>query len=167
MVTTVESVQSLFDKLSSTSSDMSHHMPKLAEVGKSMRVVEIGFRSGVSATAFLAGGCKSLMSIDIAECKVPAPLLATGRFAFVLGDSLSVDTQADIVMIDGDHSHHGVARDLAYWSKRGRMLILHDTNCRKWPGVRLAMSEFLAANGEWSKAYEVSDCYGLTILCKE
>lgn len=153
-----------YERLLTEKSDMQFHLPKLAEVGRGKSVIEIGFRTGVSATAFLHGGCRSLVSIDIAECEVPIEMFDDERFQFVHAPSTSVDCRADVVMIDGDHSYRGVLADLAYWPQRCReRLVMHDTSCKKWPGVRVALGQFLMRGG-WVVEYETKECYGLTIL---
>ncbi len=50
----------------------------------------------------------------------------------------------DLVFIDGDHSYEEVKRDIILWSpkvKRSGVLVGHDYNHRKHPGVKLAVDE--------------------------
>ena len=147
-------------------SDMRLHMPTLVRLGKGKDVVEIGFRTGVSATAFLFGGCRSLVSVDIEDCPASREFLSYPQFRFVCGPSLEQSIEADVVMIDGDHRYEAVKADLAHWGPLAReCLVLHDTNTRKWPGVRRALEEFLrSAAGAWAVEFEEPRSHGLTVL---
>lgn len=56
-----------------------------------------------------------------------------------------------LVFIDGDHSQHAVAEDLADWGPKvqlGGVLALHDMFYPTIPGVALAVSEWWAADRE-------------------
>ena len=54
------------------------------------------------------------------------------------------DAYFDLVFIDGDHSYIEVRKDIILWSpkiKQSGVLIGHDYNHRKHPGVRQAVDE--------------------------
>jgi predicted O-methyltransferase YrrM len=64
-------------------------------------------------------------------------------------EEFPIRTPIDLLFIDAEHSYESVSRDLADWSPlmtdNGR-IALHDHNAN-WPGVQLAVAEFVARAG--------------------
>ena len=58
------------------------------------------------------------------------------------------------LIVDGDHTEHGAARDLASYSplvRVGGYVIVDDYGTPEWPGVTAAADRFLAANPQFIK----------------
>ena len=93
-------------------SDIREHLGLLHGLAKSCeRVVELGFRSGVSASAFLAAGVR-LTSIDIdVKCKPHVQRLARDypdTFSFKVADSRTCTIpECDLLFVDTDHTEQG------------------------------------------------------------
>jgi len=145
---------------------------KLAlDIPKNGVIVEIGSYRGKSTTV-LAFGAKErggkVYAIDPFEGVMDGHVV-TGhdrdhlRYALInagVSESVEIITgysvataktwkkPIDLIFIDGDHSYEAVKADLKAWSKHvtGK-IALHDYNLN-WPGVPLAVDEFVAA-GEW------------------
>jgi hypothetical protein len=77
------------------------------------------------------------------------------RTVRIWGDSKKVGDawpfKADLVLVDGDHSHGGVWRDILSWHTKirwGGILAFHDygvnanDGSEQWPGVRMVVDEF-------------------------
>lgn len=141
-------LKALFSRLCAESSDIHEHLPVLAALGAGERVTEIGFRTGRSACAFLAGGCLSLDSIDIAECEVD-PALKGDRFRLHCKDSRVLEPwETDVLFVDGNHSSDGVSSDLRRWAPNARKtVVLHDTCTRKFPWIGSISHSILPALG--------------------
>ena len=152
--------------------DMELHAPLLAMLGSGLVVCEIGFRTGISARAFLTGRCQSLFSFDIADCSTDAVRAAANAagigFYFCQIDSSSGPPspfRCELLFIDGDHSYEGVASDLRLWTPIARRwVVLHDTYESKHPGVAKALSEFLASSEDWQVVHVEHRCHGLVVL---
>jgi predicted O-methyltransferase YrrM len=166
-------------------SDIQSHLPRLFDLvidNAATRVLELGVRSGVSTTAFLAalennGG--HLWSVDLA----PPPHLE-GPWTFVLGKSIDVAAvQAsagtdpfDIVFVDTDHTYELTRAEIEAWAphlKPGGRMVFHDTNLERFDHhttpqpafpVRTAIEEWL--NNDALAVLEAfyPDSYGLTIV---
>lgn len=82
------------------------------------------------------------LQLDCVEC---LPMRSDEAFADFRRAGLSFD----LILVDGNHSFEQVGRDLdnalASLAPRG-VLLLHDTACPLWPGPRLALERFLAAD---------------------
>lgn len=72
------------------------------------------------------------------------------RYTFIEGDSqleaVSWMKPIDLLFIDGDHTYHGVMKDLLSWVphvKSGGTIMLHDYDAPTSPGVVKAISDFV------------------------
>jgi hypothetical protein len=153
------------DDLVSTPSDINEHLRLLAELATGLDVVEIGFRTGISSRAILST-CRSLHSIDIADCDI-GELADNPKFRFTKGNSKNFDIGVcDMLFIDGDHSYEGVRTDLSKSFRVTKMIALHDTDGKKFPGVRKAVFEFLDQNPHWMLLHDRLFNHGLMVIAR-
>jgi hypothetical protein len=136
-------------------------------------VVELGFRTGVSTSAFLAAHKPNVISYDL----MPSPqakLLACPNFDFRIGDSRTVDIpKCDLLFIDTDHTEATTRLELAqHFNKVRRWIVLHDTETfgrrdrapGKGKGILAAVDEFLESWPWWTMILQIRNNNGLTIL---
>ena len=111
--------------------DINEHLPYLAGLALDKTVVELGFRTGRSTSAFLFGGAKHVTVYDKHPCKASAlrfENLAPGGFEFIQADTLKVVIPpCDILFIDSYHSGEQLDKELRLHSRRCSMVVLHDT----------------------------------------
>lgn len=115
-------------------SDIQEHLGLLRGLAMDcVKVVELGFRTGVSTSAFLAGGAH-VHSYDIDKnCKKHVRRLAheyPDTFEFKVGDSTEVDIpECDLLFIDTDHTYRTTLLELErHEVKVKRWIVLHDTH---------------------------------------
>lgn len=163
-------------------SDIQEHLGLLHGLAANVKdVVEFGFRTGVSASAFLAAGCK-VRSYDVdKKCRPHVQRLAKEypkTFSFKLESSLTANIpMCDILFIDSDHTeattfvelkrHH---RSLTSYGR----IILHDTVSFGWKdrkpgkgkGILAGLEKFLKTEDRsgWKVILHLKNCNGLTIL---
>ena len=170
---------SIYQEHLSRHSDIREHLGLLHGLAMGCdQVVELGFRTGVSASAFLAAGTK-LHSIDIdPKCKPHVQRLARDypkTFVFKVADSCSFDQlrECDLLFIDTDHTYKTTLAELNAWNVQvNTWIVLHDTvsfgrKDRKpgtGPGVLTAVYDFLATSEEWMQWLHLKNNNGLTIL---
>ena len=151
------------------------------------QVVELGFRTGVSAAAFLAAGVK-LHSVDIIACKSHVQHLAKvypDTFVFKCADSRECDIpECDLLFIDTDHTYATTLAELERHEDRvSKWIVLHDTVSfgrkdrppGKGAGVLTAIAHFLTPphagisfavmpGDNWRLLLHLPNNNGLTIL---
>jgi cephalosporin hydroxylase len=163
-------------------SDIQGHLPRLYDLVielKAQRVLELGVRSGVSTTAFLAaleqtGG--HLWSVDVN----PVPPL-NGPWTFVQGCSddktlvqdVAGDDPFDIVFVDTDHTYELTKAEIDTWAPHvSGAMVFHDTNLEAFEHhttpqppfpVRTAVDEWLN-NDDDLGVESFPEFYGLTIV---
>lgn len=158
--------------------DISEHLGLLRGLAMDndvSKIVEIGFRDGVSATALASSG-KSLTCYDIEPCvKGVAKLRAIApNFWFVRDDSLKVTIpKCELLHIDSLHTYtHLLAELRAHADRSSKWIALHDTatfaNKGKdgsTPGLLDAVALFLKENlATWTIHLHLSNNNGLTLL---
>lgn len=168
---------SLFRQALNSNSDIQQHLGLLHGLAiQSAHVVEIGFRTGVSTSAFCAAGCR-VTSYDILPCE---PHLSRFKkvhpdLEFIRADSRKVTIpKCNLLFIDGEHTYKTVRAELMRHGQRANPWIaLHDTETfgRKGkdgskPGLRQAIDEFLAENENWSLHLHLPNNNGLTLLAR-
>lgn len=141
-------------------------------------VVELGFRTGVSTSAFLAAGVH-VYSVDIDPgCRPHVQRLAKvypDTFVFKVGDSTSNDhlQDCDLLFIDTDHTYATTMAELDHWNGHvNTWIVLHDTVSfgridrppGKGAGVMSAVDDFLTLFDEWMQWLHLPNNNGLTIL---
>lgn len=159
-------------------SDIQEHLGLLRGLAmKCGTVVELGFRTGVSTSAFLAGGAK-VFSYDISNTYKPYVLSLAKEypktFTFKVGDSRKVDIpECDMLFIDTDHTEATTLKELGrHRDKVSKWIVLHDTVSfgkkdrppGRGAGVMSAIDTFLDANLDWCILLHLNHNNGLTIL---
>lgn len=160
-------------------SDMQGHLGFLRGLSHGLVVVELGFRTGISTSAFLAGA-KFVTSYDInVDCKKFVRLLAKEyprTFSFKVGDSTKIDIpECDLLFLDTDHTYKTTYAELKrHYTKARKWIVLHDTVTfgkkdkppGKGPGIQSAMWGFLEGHRGWEHLLHLPHCNGLDILRK-
>lgn len=169
------SVFNLYLKNLRTKGDIQEHMGILFGLATTCEhVVEIGFRTGISTTAFLASGAK-VTSYDILKCHPFASnlkKLAGDKFTFIQGDSRKVEIpECDMLFIDSYHSGAQLHAELVrHADSSRRLIVMHDT--QKFgakgqdgkPGLRSGINKFLDFNHHWWVKLNLGNNNGLTIM---
>ncbi|MEE8372659.1 MAG: class I SAM-dependent methyltransferase [Dehalococcoidia bacterium] len=138
-------------------------------------VVELGFRTGVSTSAFLAAERPVVYSYDIAPNHAALDRLqkAYPKLRFVNEDSRKADIpQCDMLFIDTDHTEATTKAELEQHSdKVGRWIVLHDTKTfgrvDRMPGNGkgiLAAVDWFLSFYSWKIILHINNNNGLTIL---
>ena len=165
-------------------SDIQQHLGLLHGLAMQCKqVVELGFRTGVSASAFLAAGTR-LHSIDNdPNVKKHVRHLANcypDTFVFKLDNSRSADIPAcDLLFIDTDHTYGTTMEELMLHEvKVSRWIVLHDTESfgtkdrpgspntkiGHYEGVKTAVNHFVEQYPSWRIMLHLPNNNGLTIL---
>lgn len=172
-------------RLSKQSSDIKGHLPFLfdeTDRRPGCRVLELGTRSGVSTSAFLAAaGTGHVWSVDLAVPGVPDEWHDLGSWSFLRADALDGEALqwaprwVDLLFIDLDpHSYEQTRRALNLWWPRvtpGGAALLHDTEFPEINGmptpvdeseVGRAVADFCAGRGlEWQNR---PGCFGMGVI---
>lgn len=155
--------------------DISEHLPILLGLAVSCsRVVELGFRSGRSVSAFLAAGAR-VTAYDIHMCEPHVAViksLAGGKFTFHRGNSLKVDIPyCNMLFIDTYHTGEQLLAELTrHQDQVGRWIVMHDTVTfgekgeDGKPGLVWALQQFQKEHSEWPTKLHLPHNNGLTIL---
>lgn len=158
--------------------DIIEHLPYLQNIAKDQRVLELGVRDGHSTVAFLRGGPKKLVSIDVNETKRVAKIRAAyegPHWSFEKISSLDYDSSKgfDILFIDTLHRYEQCMAELNLHAKHiSKYIILHDTvtfgeideGTGKKGGLLLAISNLLSTDPSWVIKEHFSNNNGLTVL---
>ena len=99
----------------------------------------------------------SPVSIGSVEYNLRAAGLSPDRYRILRGYSTTPDIRAQaadrkysVIVVDGDHSYEGVAADLDWVvtiTAPEAIIVMDDYGDARWPGVRRAVDEHLAAGG--------------------
>ncbi len=156
-------------------SDIQYALPRLYNTSlgyAGVRVLELGVRSGVSTTAFLAAAEKAqghVWSVDIQTPQVPMERwLASGYWTLAVCDDMSYEppdmpegpSGFDVLFIDTDHTYVHTLAELAKfipWVAPGGTVFLHDSLLEHvdgeepWP-VASALNRFCIESGRaWTE----------------
>ena len=169
-----------YKELCDTPSDIYMHLPKLREyASKCEHVTEMGFRTGVSTFALLAGAPKKLVSYDIDFCPEWENIYKYAEkegaiFLFINASVLDVEIeQTDMLLIDTWHTGTQCAQELQlHAGKVNKYLVFHDVEVN-WQvgedggqenGLKYAIEPFMASHKEWKEIYRTDINHGLLIL---
>lgn len=166
-----------FYRLMGAGLDISEHLGLLHGLALDpnvKKVVEIGFREGVSATALAMAG-KELHCIDIDPCKKGRGQLEKlgVKFTFYHGSSIILPPiPCDLLHIDGLHTHEQLLEELKYYAPHvSNYIVMHDTTKfagigqdGKSPGLWKAIMDFFATDSDWIIKLRLHNNNGLTIL---
>lgn len=160
--------------------DISEHLGLLRGLAMApdvQTVVEIGFRTGVSATALASAG-KALHCIDVLPCLAEVGRLKKlgANFTFKCADSHKVEIpKCDLLHIDSLHTYAHLREELRLHAPRvTKWIALHDTTTfcdvgkdGTKPGLFAAIAEFLTQSEEgvkWRILLNLTNNNGLTVL---
>lgn len=182
----MSNIDSIFNELCQTKSDIQEHLPTLKEyTEKCDTVIEMGVCTAKSTHAFIAGKPKKLLSIDNRH-----PDSITGKiglvdslyslckennieFEFLLASTLDIEIEeTDLLFIDTWHTYHQLKKELElHGNKAKKYLIFHDTTSCEFKdedggniGIWKAINEFLESNSHWEMHKRFTNNNGLTIL---
>ena len=173
------------DRLSKWS-DIQEYLPFLHEIAKSyrsVRVLELGTRTGNSTLAFLAAAEAAgghVWSGDISNVAPGLRLAGVPLWTFVCGDDMDPAVQArfpaevDVFFLDTSHEYEHTLAELRVYMPRvapGGVALFHDTNLCGWggnppeegyPEVRQALDAYCAETAlTWENLPGV---YGLGVI---
>ncbi len=165
----------LYLRNSRQKSDIHEHLGILFGLAATCEdVVELGFRTGISTTAFLASGAK-VTSYDIKACEPHVSnmkKMAGDKFTFIKGDSRKVEIPwCDMLFIDSYHTGAQLFLELDRHADSSRKLVvLHDTvkfgdkGQDGKPGLTLGINKFLEVNKHWWVKLRLPHNNGLTVM---
>jgi hypothetical protein len=159
-----QQVQSTFQHLVNTSSDINEHLPTLSKYASECEsVFETGVRGCVSSWAFAHGlllnnsSTKTLFMNDIEECDVGKLLQYTRDLPIVINykwiDNLKLNfTQSyDLTFIDTWHVYGQLKRELAKFAPiTNKYIIMHDTTVDEWLGESIRDNHDVNKQSQWS-----------------
>lgn len=151
-------------------SDVQEHLPRFREAARGY-VLEIGVRTGMSTSAFLAGVEENgghLWSVDIEDCSRLFP--DHPQWTFLHADSIlhsrflleTLPRELELLFVDGDHTEEGCLSDLNTYGPRARRIMVHDTSAPNFPGVRRAVLDYVSHSRRICRFLEES--YGLAVI---
>lgn len=154
-----------------TDSDIFAHLPTLRILAKQCKhVTEMGVRTGLSTTAFIAENVV-LRSFDITEYDNVTHMFNVARsigkdVQYIIANVLHVDIeQTDLLFIDTEHLYEQLSAELElHHNKVNKFIALHDTYAPWGLELMPAILEFLAKHQEWTVKSHTRECHGLTVL---
>jgi cephalosporin hydroxylase len=171
----MKTIHELYLRNARHKSDINELLPILLGLATTCEhVVELGFRTGVSTSAFLAAGA-GVTSYDIHKCEPHVSnikKLAGDQFTFIKGDSLKVDIPyCDLLFIDSYHTGSQLLAELIrHQPKVGRYIVMHDTKTFGEKGedgkigLVWAMKEFYKVTDSWKGKLHLSHNNGLSVM---
>lgn len=158
----IQRIEERYQKILNNPNDQSH-VDLLRKYGEQCdSIIEVGFRGGVSASAFLAARPKSFTAIDWDRppFEVDRNILqqmqedcdaADIRFQFIREDALTVEMPScDLLFLDGFHTYEHVFLELIkHNASVSKLILLHDTDEPSCPGMSHAVEDFLLDNHYW------------------
>lgn len=144
----MNTIESNFQKMCNTRSDINEHLPTLMELSKDCETIcEFGVRSIVSTWAFLHGlqlnnsKNKNLVSVDIVNVKDINSVIDIAKkdnisMKFICENSVNCEIpETDMLFIDTWHIYGHLKRELATHHKKvSKYIVMHDTELDKIKG---------------------------------
>jgi hypothetical protein len=167
-----------YQKFLGIPSDIQNHLSTLKTFAdKSPRIVELGFRGGVSTSALMAAKPKRLTIIDWDK---PPFEIDRNRLRDIIMDGMEQDTfvefhpqdsldawlpESEMLFLDTFHTYEHLFLELMRHSENiTNYILIHDTDEPMCPGMFCAVEDFLMDNHQWSILKRITDRPGLTIL---
>jgi predicted O-methyltransferase YrrM len=156
--------------------DIREHLPYLAGLAHGAEtIVELGFRTGRSTSAFLFGNPDvNLYVYDIAPCQQARAVFEnlTQFFVFEQANSLEVSIpECDLLFIDSYHSYSQLYHELDMHCGYADTIVMHDTETfghegedKNRPGLQQAIREFMEKHEEWGGMVHFKNNNGLTMI---
>lgn len=172
----MKTIEELYRHNAGRAHDINQHLPYLAGIAMDCYVLELGFRTGRSTSAFLFGGAKHVRVCDplpCADARAVFEKLAPDRFTFEQTDSSKVRIQApiDILFIDSYHSGDLLRFELKRFHRFVlKAIVMHDTETFGHKGedgregLQLPIRDFLKDHKDWGRMIHFSNNNGLTVL---
>lgn len=170
----------MYEWLCATPTDIFEHLPILkATAQKCNHVTEMGFRTGVSAYAFLVARPKKYISYDLQTTEYVGQVQNHAKeenidFEFIQKNVLEVEIEpTDLLFIDTFHTATQCKQELElHASKVKKYLIFHDIftfgengeDGVAGNGLLHAINPFMEAHPEWQESYRTERNNGLLIL---
>ncbi len=137
-------------------------------------VVELGFRTGRSTSAFLAAGAE-VTAYDTDPCKMAVEVikkLVGDKFTFIVRNSLEAHIPyCDMLFIDSYHTGTQLLAELKrHASKARRLIAMHDTKTFGEKGedgkrgLVWAIQEFYKTTDDWKGKLHLPHNNGLSVL---
>lgn len=137
--------------------------PLLAALGRGRSVLEIGTGLGYSARAFLAGGARRVVTVDIDPWVGSAIVPALPKGIGFRGDWPPPGGRPfDVVFVDGAHDKESVREDTRRALAAvvpGGLVVFHD-----WEGIDRIPESVRSVVGPGATIYAIPTTYGLGIL---
>lgn len=174
----MKTIQELYLHNAKRAHDITEHLPYLAGIAMGCYVLELGFRTGRSTSAFLHGGAKHVHVCDTNPCldaRKEFERLAGDRFSFQQLSSLECDTPTvDILFIDSYHAGSLLRKELARFHRFvEKAIVMHDTETfgkqgeDGKEGLQEALRDFLREHKEWGRMIHFPNNNGLTVIRPE
>lgn len=190
-------LDSFYNQLVSTPSDINEHLPTLKEYAeKCETITEFGVRGVVSTVALIKGNPKKMISVDLfhpSHWNKQAELEKVVNYAndnniqyeFIVADTRSIEIEnTDMLFIDTLHTYEQLKVELAkHGNKAQKFLAFHDTTLYESTdeynsytyeiingdkkGLWPAIQEFLLQNPEWQVCERKTNNNGLTVLKRQ
>ena len=171
--------------LTAVPSDISEHLPTLANYAKGVNhITELGVRSVVSTWALASGNPKVLRSYDLNHPNnsyfggstfdefIVALQETQIDFLFTEADVLKIEIEeTDLLFIDTYHAYQQIKGEFElHGNKAKKYIIIHDTVTfgetgeNGEVGILPAIYEFLESNSHWAIKEHHLNCNGLMVL---
>jgi len=168
----------IYQKFLAMSSDIQKHLPILRLYAeKCPRIIELGFRGGVSTAALMAARPSRLTIIDWDK---PPFQIDRQRLTQIIHDGLDQKTtvefqpqdsmdawlnEADMLFLDTFHTYEHLFLELIrHADSIMKYMLIHDTDESSCPGMFNAVEDFLMDNRQWQLGKRLRERPGLTIL---
>ena len=175
-------LQDLYTKMCKIKSDINEHLPTLKEYATGCdRIIEFGYRNGISTIALLAGCPKELITYDINPSCLQVyrhmkQIIHDSEFHLMPRNTIEIHPigKTDFLFIDTLHDYNQCKRELALHGDNVTKFIgFHDTETfgsvdesGGGKGIRPAIEEFMAEKN-WKIVHEAKNNNGLIIIGRQ